>query len=412
MLEKLNGLFSDWLLHLPLTHALRTLMSANTAALWDSSLAIPTTLSSLLPTFFPTYVLPAPPFVASWLHCQVSHLFTIPPPLQLRTSTCNLLCMGRRLGLYLIISLYPHPDHFIACFVLLHDGQLEESGWCCSRVGTEALLLALVDGLHHVSGYHVGPLRIFLPNWAVAPLLFKLSKHTYLLLSSDIVSLVSNFYSSDLFVEFHWFSVKWAHIPGRDMLCHLGEDASSTPPPPLSSPVSCKDAAFESWRLNYHHLPRTIHFANVSFGEPCGNCLPPYTSGLLKSLNHQYWSTGIQLTTHHCFNADYSFKFCPSKGDETLCPCSYNAADSLRRFSEEDPLTCHPTPEPLTSHTVALILMDCALMADLCFSVLQNYSLNHIFSTEAGSYNLCRFLHLSQLLLHPLEPRLEPPDPH
>ena len=413
-LEKLNGSFSDRLLRLPPIHALRTLMSANTAALWDSSLAIPTTLSSLLPPSFPTYVLPAPPFAASWSHCRVSHLFTVPPPLRLHTSTRNLLCAGRRLGLYLIISLYPHPDHFIACFVLLRNGQLEESGWRRGRAGTEALLLALVDGLRLASGYHVGPLRVFLPNRAVAPLLFKLSKHTYLPLSSDIVSLVSNFvdFSPDLFAEFHWFSVKWAHVPGCDTLRRLGEDASSAPPPPLSSPVSRKDAAFESWRLDYHYLPRAIHFANVSFGEPCGNRLPPYTSGLLKSLNRRYWSAGIQLTTRHCFDADYSFKFCPSKGDETLCPCSYDAADSLRRFSEEDPFTHPPTPEPLTSHTVAHVLTDCTLTADLRSSVLQNRSLNHIFSTEAGGYNLCRFLHLSQLLLRPLEPRPEPPDPH
>jgi len=389
-------------------------MSANAAALWDSSLAIPTTLSSLLPASFPLYVLLAQPFAAPWSHCRVHHLFSNPPPLWQRASTRSLLCSGRRLGLYLIILLYPHPDHFIACFVLLHDGRVVESGWRRGRAGTEALLLVLVDGLCHASGFHVGPLRIFLPNRAIAPLLFKLSKHTYLPLSSNIVSLVSDFvdYSPDLFAEFHWFSVKWAHIPGCDTLRRLGEDTTSAPPPPLSSPVSCKDAAFESWRLDYHHLPQAIHFANVSFGEPNGNRLPPYTSGLLKSLNRRYWSAGIQLTTRHCFDADYSFRFRPSKGDETLCPCSYNAADSLRRFSKEDPLTRLPTPEPLTSHTVAHVLSDCALTADLRSSVLQNRSLNHIFSTEAGGYALCRFLHLSQRLLRPLEPRPEPPDPH
>jgi len=123
-------------------------------------------------------------------------------------------------------------------------------------------------GLRHASGYHVGPLRVFLPNWAVAPLLFKLSKHTYLPLSSDIVSLVSDYvdYSSDLFAEFHWFSVKWAHIPGCDMLCCLGEVASSAPPPTLSPPISRKDAAFESWRLDYHHLP-------LATGYPLRQCL-------------------------------------------------------------------------------------------------------------------------------------------
>ena len=160
-LEKLNRSFLDRLLRLPPIHALRTLMSANMAALWDSSFTIPTTLSSLLPASFPTYVLLAPPFAAPWSHCQVSHLFTAPPPLPLRTSTHNLLCLGRRLGLYLLISLYPHPNHFIACFVLLCDGRLEESGWHRGRAGTEALLLALVDGLCHVSGYHVAPLHVF-----------------------------------------------------------------------------------------------------------------------------------------------------------------------------------------------------------------------------------------------------------
>jgi len=99
----------------------------------------------------------------------------------------------------------------------------------------EALLLALIDGLRHMLGYHVGPLCIFLPNQAIAPLLFKLSKHTYLQLSSDIILLVVNFvdFSPDLYMEFHWFLVKWAHIPGHNMLCHLGEDATSTSSPPL-----------------------------------------------------------------------------------------------------------------------------------------------------------------------------------
>lgn len=209
-LTKLNGLFSDRLLCLPLTHALYALMSTNTAALWDCSLDIPSTLSALMPLSFPPYVLLAPPSVAPWSHCRVHYLFLTKPLLDAWLLSCRLLCSVQPPGLLLIVSLYPHPDCFIACFVLLQGGQMEASSCWCSGAGTGALLLALVKGLCHASGYHVGPLHVFLPNQAIVPLLFQLTHHSYLPLSSEIVSLVSNYvdYSLDLYVDFYWYSVK------------------------------------------------------------------------------------------------------------------------------------------------------------------------------------------------------------
>jgi len=71
---------------------------------------------------------------------------------------------------------------------------------------------------------------------------------TYLPLSSDIVSLVTDFvdHSLDLYAEFHWFSVKWAHIPGHNMLHllqaspappHLKRGSHEKPPSPSSLPL-------------------------------------------------------------------------------------------------------------------------------------------------------------------------------
>lgn len=48
----------------------------------------------------------------------------------------------------------------------------------------------------------------------------------------------------------------------------------------------------------------------------------PYILGCLSAGNRRLFSVGIQLTTRHAFDTNYSMNFRPQAGDNTLCPCS------------------------------------------------------------------------------------------
>ena len=122
-------------------------------------------------------------------------------------------------------------------------------------------------------------------------------------------------------------------------------------------------------------------------------------------------------------------KFRPNSGDETICPCNYirfrrrttpaglgsreGVVDARPRSpslnNDEDPRRTAPTgpasreadrdarPWRLKTHTVKHILAPghdaCPLVSQQeRTDILHNYSLAHIFSTEAGGRQLCLFL--------------------
>ena len=92
-----------------------------------------------MPLSFPRYVLLAPPSAAPWSHCQVGHHFLTKPLLATWLMACWLLYSAQPSSLFLIVSLYLHPNCFLTCYVLLCDRLVEVSGWQRSGAGTGAL---------------------------------------------------------------------------------------------------------------------------------------------------------------------------------------------------------------------------------------------------------------------------------
>ena len=155
-------------------------------------------------------------------------------------------------------------------------------------------------------------------------------------------------------------------------------------------------------------------------------------------------SAGFQLTTRHCFDANYSHTFRPNAGDKTACPCSFTFTDprrvelparrvemTRRRILSYDELqrcSTNPSPNPsppssspsspnpqlspdpsITPHTVEHVLSECPLTLHLRDTHLHHSGLQFIFGTEAGGVALTHFLHFSQLLQRPLPPQPDPP---
>ena len=178
---------------------------------------------------------------------------------------------------------------------------------------------------------------------------------------------------------------------------------------------------------------------------------PPFTQGALVAKNRRYFSAQMQLTTRHCFDANYSNRFRPNAGDEVRCPCNFsqhldgsavggrptrgrttteagsqrNAEggnldfDTLQRLfldlaaltEEQDdppPRRCQPI-HTYHLYTLPHVIGTCSLTEAMRSRFLRNCSIDNVFRSELGSVSLGRFLHFSQTLLRPLPPRPDPP---
>ena len=179
---------------------------------------------------------------------------------------------------------------------------------------------------------------------------------------------------------------------------------------------------------------------------------PPFTIGALSSHNRRYFSACMQLTTRHCFDANYSRRFRAPADDKVRCPCNFsqhldglavgrgptrgrpdtkagsqrNAVgthldfDALQRLfldpatlteDQDDLLPWHSLspPDPTLLYTLHHVTQACPLTAAHQSRFLQNCSVEELFRSELSSTRLCRFLHYSQSLLRPLPPRPDPP---
>ena len=221
------------------------------------------------------------------------------------------------------------------------------------------------------------------------------------------------------------------------------------PPPPSSTPTSRRSLAFQQWALAYDsHIPCRRGPAWLSITRPDGPTPPPFTQGALVARNRRYFSAHIQLTTRHCFDANYSNCFRLNAGDEVRCPCNFSQHldgsavggrptrgrttteagsqrnirtmpldfDALQRqYLDPDDDGIDTPPSITTSHarpplhTVHHVLTACPLTRALRTRFLHNMEVADLFRSELGSTRLCRFLHFLQELLCPLPPRPDPP---
>ncbi len=430
-LGKLRASFTDRLTRLSPSHLLRTLPHSNSAAIWPAHSSPPSTLINLSPSFFPPYFAPRQPYALSWSHPSVVPLSSSAPTQAARDFSHTLLHNLPPSDLSLMIQHLPLPEPgFVSAFLLLRGKVVIDKGWRRHATSVGALLTALLGGLRAALSAPSGDLHVFVPNRAIGPYVFNLSKSPYLPLSSQITGCLSKYVEFSIArVDLLWYSTKWVRLPGSGADGAFAEirnsvQQSMAAAPPL--PLSRKEEAFGLWRQDSIHLPRVPHSAWASCEPPDGNKPPSYVRGLLACHNRRYMSAGIQLTNRHCFDADYSYNFRPKAGDETMCPCNYtpvSADDTADTVPSRDrpcddsadgspSRNCPPGILPfgrILPHTVLHILTACPLTSHLRATILLNCSLPMIFGTELGASRLCRFLHFSQLLLRPLPPRPDPP---
>jgi hypothetical protein len=168
------------------------------------------------------------------------------------------------------------------------------------------------------------------------------------------------------------------------------------------------DLAFDLWGkgLASGELPRTPgHKAWRACPNTPSNQPPPFVRGLLSHKNRHLFTSGLQLLSQHTFFTDYSDQFRPLVGDNTFCPCNDVPFTPMLSPLHSGP----PTPAPFHHYSINHVLFDCRLHSDHQASTIEGFSLQYLFSTEAGGRRLAQFLLLSQQGLRPLPPRPDPP---
>jgi hypothetical protein len=162
---------------------------------------------------------------------------------------------------------------------------------------------------------------------------------------------------------------------------------------------------------------------------PDGSGPPPFVLGALRSGNRRLFTACLRALTRHTFTADYSYRFRPNTGDETVCPCHRAEADrDLGPQGSEDgdssvqpglsdgelaPGSMDREHRPPPAYTLLHLLHHatanaCHLVAPLQSSILLDSPLAFIFGTEDGGFCLATFIHMTQTLLRPLPPRPDP----
>ena len=450
-LEQLVGSYSDRILCLPPTHALRTITTLHRDALWQN-ITIPTSLSRVMPTMaFPTFTPPCCPGNQQWSH----PFFRITSD----SSAGENLIIWERLhspsGLHLFVLTWLTADSPLGFFALFHGPDMRPIYWGLERGRhvTDALWKALLTGMSHVPEFpSICPLLVLLPNRALLPYIVKLGKHRYLPQTTQFTELLNDFISESSSTEIRLFSPKWRNMPYA--LTLAASMSEPCPPPPITTPTtSRRERAFQHWAQDYNErsIPQR-GAAWTSISRPEGPQPPSFTIGALAACNRRYFSACMQLTTRHCFDANYSRRFRANAGDEVSCPCNFsqhldgsavgsgpmrgrtdtdagsqrNAVgprmdfDALQRLfldpdalteDQEDPPPRHDhflsTPHHL--YTLHHVTQACSLTTAYQSRFLRNFSEEEIFCSELSSVRLCRFLHYSQSLLRPLLPRPDPP---
>ena len=262
-----------------------------------------------------------------------------------------------------------------------------------------------------------GPLTFFLPHSLLFRTACRLSKHSLLHLSRSLTNLLSTYLTTDC----HQVDVRhykqngnlgwaWKHLEGLHVEVQPGspipltvhvevcpQPSSSPPSSPLSpiitpfaNPTLTHSAqAYLSWHEEYDCTPHhsTSH---RSCAPPQDNKPPPFVRGVLEAKNRQLFSTSLQLSTGHAFEANYSYCFQPQAPNNTTCHCS-------------------PPDPPFTLFTINHVLRHCPLYTTQCNLAFGCHTtLDFIFGTREGGKNLRQFLRTSQVFLHPLPPHPDP----
>jgi len=176
-IAKYRKAFTVRLSKLPPSALLCTLPSNDPSAFYIPPTPIPTPLTSLLPTSFPTFCIPTG---LTWSHPRVHSTLSLPAT-PLRTKTITALA-NHPPSDHNTIHIYPipHPDHFVVAFLTFTDGTCIERGFRsshdCTLVAVEAAIARILSLGPHPGRHTI----IFVPNRNLHRPLLSLRKHKHL----------------------------------------------------------------------------------------------------------------------------------------------------------------------------------------------------------------------------------------
>ncbi|KAI0276935.1 hypothetical protein BC826DRAFT_1113986 [Russula brevipes] len=251
----------------------------------------------------------------------------------------------------------------------------------------------MADGLVAATGLAPLDLTVYFPGRLTASYLLRGRKHPFLPLSFRIIgSLQSLLSHPNVRVVFRRIHPSWPSVkPFASAASRLLVPDDPLDDAPLTRPLPDRKAEmYQEWHDDFISRPHP-HPYFQSCPPPDGPRPPPFIRGALSRGNRRLFSASVQLTTGHAFTSDYSTRFRPTAGDNTLCPCS--------------------TPLRPQAHTARHVVEGCPRFTRLHRSVFRDRppSLTHLFFTFVGGSLLAEFLWLSQDLLYPLPPPEPPP---
>ena len=341
MIAKYRAAFTARLSRLPPTANLRTITSADRTAFFTPPVPIPTPLTSLLPSSFPTFHIPTG---LTWSHPRVHNALTSPRS-KPRADTIAQLAILPPAG-YTCIHVYPllHPKHHAAAFLSYLDGSLIEHGFKVTHDPMLAATEAAIAGVLSLGPHPPADTAIFVPNCTLYCPLFSLTKHKYLpqasaftsalamrcflypSISISILPLPTKLNRKPSREDPRIFACKWPGPRGKDFnLAELRTEIQHIRLSPSDAQAPLKTLPFRLWAQEQ--------------GDCADPPVCPWTGGIipvpesstpsdlvLRSLVHgqqRAMSASIQVFFKHCFCGAYSTRFRPTAGDVTTCPCSF-----------------------------------------------------------------------------------------
>ncbi len=164
-----------------------------------------------------------------------------------------------------------------------------------------------------------------------------------------------------------------------------------TPSPPPPNPSHNNYLALRCGGKSTRIIP-----SHIACTPPTNSTLPPAIQAAATLHSHLLSSTIFRLVVAHCFDANYSNRFCPTADDITTCPCASHPQ-----------MNPHRQPRRPKQHTRDHIIFRCPLTAP--HRIPRIYTLHTILQSEELTTMLCTFLKdTNSSLLCPL-PRVDRP---
>ena len=341
-IAKYREAFTARLSRLPPTAYLRTITAHDPAALFVSHTPIPTSLTSLLPTSFPTFCIPTG---LTWTHERVFNNLSSP-----RTNTCtqaiNNIANNPPLS-HMSVHVYPvpHPDHFVAAFLTFSDGHCIKWGFHSSHDCTQAATNAAIAGVLSLGPHPGQHTIIFLPNRNLLRPLFSLTKQQYLPQATLFCGALNMhcFLHPEVTISIHPLPVKlnrkptradprifasnWPGPRGKDFnLAELQAEAQLVHLPADLPTPTLKSLPFRLWKAKQENCadPPRCKWTGSIIPVPESSVPSDLVLGSLSLGQRRAMSAALQLFFQHCFCGAYSQQMRPTAGDVTTCPCTYS----------------------------------------------------------------------------------------